>query len=67
MPLHKLLAIPFNIFLMQGSLSDVVVQVLDGVFNFSFTTGEIGTTVTPHLIDSTMDADKVLQGLDEGI
>ena len=67
MPLRKWLAMPFNIFLMQGSLNDVVVQVLDAISNFPFTTGEIGTIVTPDLFDSTMDADKLLQILDEGI
>ena len=54
---------PFNIFLVQGSKW----WVLDAISNFPFTTRDIGTIVTPHLFDSTMDVDKPLQGLDEGI
>ena len=67
MPLCQWLAMPFDIFLMQGSLDDVVVQVLDGISNFPFTTGEIGTIVTPDFLDGTTNADKTPQGLDEGV
>ena len=66
-PLCQWLAMPFDIFLMQGSLDDVVVQVLDGISNFPFATSEIGTIVTPDFLDGTTNADKTLQGLDEGI
>lgn len=57
MPLHEWLAMPFDIFLMQGSLDDVVVPVLDGISNFPFTTIQIGTIVAPDLFDGTMDSD----------
>ena len=46
MPLCQGLAVPFDISLMHGYLDDFVVQVLDGISNFLFTTAKIGTIVT---------------------
>lgn len=67
MPLCQWLAMPFDIFLMQGSLNDVVVQVLNGISNFLFTTSEIGTIVTPDFLDGPTNVNKASQGLDEGV
>ena len=52
---------------MQGSLDDFVVQALNGISSFLFTTGKIGSIFFPNFPDDTTNADKGPQGLDEGV
>ena len=58
---------PLNIFLIQGSLDDPVVQVFDGECDLPFPSSEIRSVVTPDFFNSAAGTNEAPQGLDKGI